>query len=424
MDPRFHRIQALRAALEPVNAEAWLPDGTKSWDRIEKEIRSSDVFVLIVGERYGWIPPVGQGRSVTHLETEAARALSIPILPFLKELSYETDRTSDDAKRRDAFRAEIANYDNGYFIAKFDDAFDLANKVGEAIIRLLTDEFQQNRIRSRVQVASNTTLALTSESEQTVTTSRPALPPRLVDAVKSKQAVLFAGSGISLAAGLPSVAFFAQSLIQVIRKSFPEYGANPVGSAFAGIATDVEGLATGRAGLVDAVLSLIRPPQGLQATPAHLVAVDLFDQIITTNYDMLFEGADQERGNARAVISGEIDGDSIPDRAIVNLHGAANQPNSLILTERDVLLLDRTRPRLWAAVRSLLASKLVVVVGSSLRDPSIVRLFTEVGSSVSGYFVVPEFWETTVMRPRVWNLECIRSDARSFFSALADQRST
>ncbi|APR78832.1 Hypothetical protein A7982_04179 [Minicystis rosea] len=153
------------------------------------------------------------------------------------------------------------------------------------------------------------------------------------------------------------------------------------------------------------------------------MAVDLFDQIITTNYDMLFEGADQKLGNARAVISSEIDGESIPARAIVNLHGSAKQPKSLILTERDVLLLDGSRPRLWRAVRDLLANKLVVVVGSSLRDPSVVRLFTEVGSGMSGYFVVPELWETTIARLRAWNLECIRSDARSFFRALDEQRS-
>ena len=61
-------------------------------------------------------------------------------------------------------------------------------------------------------------------------------------------------------------------------------------------------------------------------------------------------------------------------------------------------------------------------MGSSLRDPSIVRLFTEAGVGVSGYFVVPEFWGTTVARLRAWNLECIKSDAASFFRALTAAR--
>lgn len=408
--------------LEPVNAESWLPDGRKSWERIEREIRSSDIFVLIVGERYGWIPEEGpmsgRGRSVTHLEAEAARDLGLPLLPFLKELSYETDHGSDEAKRRDAFRADVAGWDTGGIIAKFDDAFDLASKVGEAVIALLTDEFQQNRIRARVRVSTTTALSLANEAPSDKPEIPPTLPPRLIRSVANGKAVLFAGSGVSLMAGLPSAAFFAQSLIRTVRRSFPAYEANPVGSAFAGIATDVEGLAAGRAGLIEAVVGLMQPPQGLTPTSAHLKAVELFDQIVTTNYDMLFEEADQARGNARRVISSEIDGESIPDRAIVKLHGSASQPESLVLAEREVLLLDQARPRLWRAVRNLLASKLVVVVGSSLRDPSVVRLFTEAGPDISGYFVVPEFWGTTVTRLRAWNLECIRADAASFFSAI------
>jgi hypothetical protein len=412
--------------IEPVNAEGWLPDGTKSWERIEREIRSSDVFVLIVGERYGWIPDKGPksglGRSVTHLEADEARALGLPVLPFLKELAYETGRRSGEAKRRDAFRAEVGSWDSGHFIAKFDDAFDLAEKVGGAVIGLLTDEFQRGRIRSRVQVVRSSSVALAGDSPAQKPPMIPTLPPRLVEAVANNKAVLFAGSGVSLAAGLPSAAFFAQSLIRIVRSTFPEYEANPVGSAFAGLATDVEGLAGGRAGLVEAVVGLVSPPQGLQPTPAHFMAVDLFDQIVTTNYDTLFEQADRTRGNSRPVLSSEIAGESLPDRAILNLHGSIDQPDSLVLVEREVLLLDQARPRLWRAVRDLLARKLVVVVGSSLRDPSIVRLFTEAGPHVSGYFIVPEFWGTTVARLRGWNLECIGADAESFLKALARER--
>ena len=31
---------------EPVNAEGWLPNGSKSWDRIYQEVLSSHLFVL------------------------------------------------------------------------------------------------------------------------------------------------------------------------------------------------------------------------------------------------------------------------------------------------------------------------------------------------------------------------------------------
>lgn len=407
--------------IEPVNAESWLPDGTKSWERIEKEIRASDVFVLIVGERYGWIPEAGpgsgSGRSVTHLEFEAACRLKLPVLPFLKELSYETEKSSDDAILRDKFRAEITAWDDGQFIAKFEDAFDLADKVGLAVIELLTSRFQREQIRLRAPAVSAAAHDLEGERGRLPPPATPVLPPRLIQAVASRDAVLFAGSGVSLAAGLPSAAFFAQSLVKIVRESVPGYEANPVGSAFAGVATDVEGLA-GRPGLVSAVADLVRSPQGLSPTRAHVAAVKLFNLILTTNYDMLFEEADRLDGSGRLVISSEIDDVALPERAIVNIHGRADTPESLVLTEREILLMDQERPHLWRALRDLLSRKIVVVVGSSLRDPSIVRLFSAAGPSVSGYFVVPEFWETTVARLRGWNLECIRSDADSFFGAL------
>lgn len=403
--------------MDPVNAEGLLPDGGGSWDRISSEIRNCDVVVLISGERYGWIPTKGPksdlGLSVTHLEVKEAESLKIPILPFFKKLDYGADGTSEDAKRRDAFRTEVESWDNtGKFITEYSNILELQAKVGASIIGLLSDRFQQDRISARARTLNHTETA-TAQSQLTATV----LPPYLVEAVKGKKAVLFAGSGMSLNAGLPSAAFFGQKLMHVIREKFPDYEANLVGSALAGIATDVQSV-VGRKGLIRAVEGLVKQPQGLQPSTAHYRALDLFDQVVTTNYDMLFEEAEKMRGGARRVINAEIDVDSIPERAIVNLHGSVSQADSLVLTESEVLLLDKMRPRLWNAVCQLLKSKLVVVLGSSLRDPSIVRLFTEAKPAVPGYFVVPEYWDTTVSRVGGWNLQCLRADAEGFFASL------
>lgn len=61
----------------------------------------------------------------------------------------------------------------------------------------------------------------------------------------------------------------------------------------------------------------------------------------------------------------------------------------------------------------------MLVVGSSLRDPSLIRLFTEVGEQVSGYFVGPGLGKTAAARLSAWNLRCIDSGADPFFAALA-----
>jgi hypothetical protein len=109
---------------EPVNAEGWLTTGTKIWPRILQEIESCDVFVLILGERYGWIPTEGPqsdlGLSVTHLEYRAARDLGIPILPFPKRLSFDTERDSEDAQKRDQFRTEVNEWAEGQYVTEFE----------------------------------------------------------------------------------------------------------------------------------------------------------------------------------------------------------------------------------------------------------------------------------------------------------------
>src|ERR1043165_1420234 len=67
---------------DPVNAESWLPDGSKSWERIASELETSDLFVLLLGESYGWKPTTGPkadlGLSVTEIEYREARDQGIP----------------------------------------------------------------------------------------------------------------------------------------------------------------------------------------------------------------------------------------------------------------------------------------------------------------------------------------------------------
>ncbi|QUE52668.1 SIR2 family protein [Luteolibacter ambystomatis] len=405
--------------IEPVNAEGWTPNGSKSWDRIEPEIESSDIFVLILGASYGWIPDEGPkaslGISVTHLEFTHAQQQRIPVIPFLKRLEYDTDRTSEDSIRRDAFRKEVQNWNGGYFTSEFELAADLATKVGEALVGLLTDEFQKAKVRSRSVVTTKMALAL--DTEPAAPHRPPILPIDLIDAVRHNRAILFAGSGISLAAGLPSASAFAESFIQSIRRSTPGYSANPTGAAFAGIATDLEA-SHGRNYLLDSVVRLIDSPQGIEPTIAHKIAVSLFSKIITTNYDTLFESAAVNQGVSMQVLANELSGE-IAQRSIIKLHGSYDSPESLLLTEREVFMFDRSRSRLWDSVKSELSRNMVIVVGASLHDPSIIRLFSEIGQLLGGYFIAPKLWDSTPERLRPWNLKCIETEADSFMIELS-----
>lgn len=405
---------------EPVNAENLGPSGGNSWQRIQPEIASSDAMILILGERYGWIPQSGPGAeakvSVTELEVLEARKCGIPVLPFVKRLGEDADRTSEDAKKRDEFRKRIKDWDtSGLFVQEFDWAPDLADKAGKALITMLSDTFQTDRISAH----AATVRGLTGrESIIFTSNARLFVPDRLREAVKTGSAMLFAGSGISLSAGLPSAAAFTERFVQLIEEKQPGYSLSPAASAFAATATDLESL-RGRNYVTGAIRTLMHPPQHPAPTPSHEYAVRLFSRIVTTNYDMLFEKALETQGLKTAVVVSEIENDLPTGPVVVKLHGSCDAPGSLMINERDIIFFDRLRPRLWQAVQRLLRELTLVVVGSSVRDPSVLRLFAEAKDRPQGYFIGPRITSADHARLQQLNLECIEASSDDFMAALA-----
>ena len=421
----FERLKSFN--LEPVMAEELPAAAGGIWPTIKKEIGQCDIFILISGSRYGWVPDEGpeaeRELSVTHLELEEARRLGLPILVFQQRPPEDMNRETEDAKRWAQFRESFKDWKDGYFVAKeFWLARELANQAGAAVMNLLFDNFWQQKgrkreeerreleaLRERVRLGE-TSNARSLESELPLDTP-PNIPPDLVDAVASRRAVLFAGAGFSLSAGFPSAQLFAERLKQIVRESAPDYNPDSWSGTPAAVSADFEA-ALGREPLEAAAAELTLLPNVLP-TYAHVMAARLFDYIITTNFDTLFEKA-----GARTVISQEPDDARLPAGAVIKLHGSADVPHSLVLVERDVLTLDTRLPKLWGAVLNLLRTRPVLVVGSSLRDPSIIRLFTEAGENASGYFVAPDISKTAKARLKAWNLDCIDTDADAFFIAL------
>ncbi|MFO1113435.1 MAG: SIR2 family protein [Rhodospirillales bacterium] len=330
-------------------------------------------------------------------------------------LDYDIDRESVDAKQRDAFRKEVQDWDQGIFVAQFNLARDLAEGVGEAVIKLLTDRFLRTKIESRIAEADAVSSLLQQERPHAVGDVQ--VPRLLSAAVTKREAVLFAGAGISAAAGLPSAGVFSSAVARVIRECVPDYGVSPVASMFSAIASDVEAFAS-RELLVHEVKSIVNPPHGLQPTTAHQAAVRLFDLILTSNWDALFERAAEAAGIDLPIIIGEIS-DPLPTRCLVKLHGTPEEPESLMLSEDDILLMDKTRKRLCEEVRSVLKNRILVVIGSSLRDPSIVKLFIEAAPQCQNYFISPSITDASTARLRKWNFTPIVADADSFMKALA-----
>jgi hypothetical protein len=400
--------------LEPVNAEGLMPNGMDSWGRLVPEIESSDLFVLILGESYGWIPDSGPmastGKAVTELEFDVARSTGIPVLVFMKRLDAAASTRTKDARRREAFRAAVGAWDGGWFRADFELANDLADKVGRAVVDCITNRFRAVELGKRRFAKRGPTL------RPTTPVAEPTLPDDLVEAVADRTAVLLLGSGASLQAGLPSAAVFIDAMIARIRQVDMWYEPAASGTLFNAIASDFESV-LGLEALSQLAKDLVDPSYLENTTDAHLAAVRLFDTVLTTNYDILLERA--RDGQDATIIPGEATAKELaaPFR-IIKLHGSIAEPHSLVLTESDLANVETSRPKLWAELQQILSARPLLSVGSSLRDPSLVRLFEACRPKLRGWSVLPEVGLIEQVRLKRWSFQAIHGYADGALTAL------
>lgn len=426
---------------EPVNAEDLLPTGTAVWERLVEEIASCDLFVLILGETYGDIPASGPGsgagKSVTELEFDAAREAGVPVIVFTKRLGYGAPTDTEDARRRDAFRERVRAWEDGLFGGEFDLAVDLADQVGHALVQVLSDNYRTQRLAERrrkrdrsAQPSGELRHSMLPEWDLMLPI-RPALrgpgpeaslPADLVTAVADRSAVLLVGAGVSSGAGLPSAAAFIEAMVERLRDNDRGYRPTASGTQFNAVASDYQAL-LGAQALEELAQHLIDPPYADQPTVAHLLAPILFNTVLTTNYDTLLERAIGDR--PFEVIHREparVDGHAA--HRLFKLHGSIADPASLVMTEDALASLEETRPRVFEEVRRLLAERPLVAIGSSLRDPSLIRLLTESRRQARGWAVLPNESETERRRLSQWGIDLVVGDAEMVLVQLFAQIAT
>jgi 6-phosphogluconolactonase/glucosamine-6-phosphate isomerase/deaminase len=108
------------------------------------QIDDSDIFILIIGERYGYVPkpdptkgsPYDGKISVTHGEFLRARALRKPVLVFVKETARD--------QRETELLLSLGGYFDGATHASFKAASDLRGKLTQALSELLVDLVRHN----------------------------------------------------------------------------------------------------------------------------------------------------------------------------------------------------------------------------------------------------------------------------------------
>lgn len=185
---------------------------------------------------------------------------------------------------------------------------------------------------------------------------------------------LFLGAGTSVPAGAPSWDSLILKLIEkagfepALETSFHKLGAIDQAELLHQELPDTQ--------LGESVASIIKPIK--QPAIAHLLLAALnCESAVTTNYDKLYETA-VKYGNdvVASVLPTDV---PVPGRRwILKMHGDVEKPSSVVLTRSQFLDFTSGSGPAGAVLQSLLLTKHVLIVGTSMTDDNLLRLIHEV----------------------------------------------
>ncbi|WP_233709729.1 SIR2 family protein [Helicobacter salomonis] len=122
-------------------------------------------------------------------------------------------------------------------------------------------------------------------------------------------------------------------------------------------------------------------PSHARPNDLHLEIVKLNPKnLITTNWDNLFEKAINEEGMFFDIIKSDADmGNSTGFSKLIKMHGSLDREN-IVFCDRDYLEYSQNFPLIESYIEGVFSTDLVVLVGYSLSDPNVKQIISWVTS--------------------------------------------
>lgn len=246
------------------------------------------------------------------------------------------------------------------------------------------------------------------------------IPNALISAVRDRQAVLFAGAGLSFGTLGVSAFDLRDAIGALIGNDYPGYDHST--RSLEDVCDEYVAI-NDRIGLVNELAARI--PRNTVPSKGHTAAVESFRFIITTNWDLLFEGAYNGIGQGHQVLSSEGDAPNFnyDQHNLLKIHGSIDHPLTLIATTDDYESYADTHPGLLEKVGDLLNNNTVLFVGYGLRDEHMRRLLATIrrkrGEWDRRAYAVGFFDEVRTKLLGSRNIQVIEADAQEFLPELA-----
>ena len=223
---------------------------------------------------------------------------------------------------------------------------------------------------------------------------------KISEKMRNGQLILWAGSGFSKYAGLPSASQLVQVLLSSVTSEKREVLEKLQDQTLENVSeVFVQLHHKSRKELYGIICNIIAVEPTDLSVHIKLKEIPQLTTIITTNYDKLFEKA---YSNEIYTVIDDVDLPQSNSRRVklYKIHGDIASPETMVITRSDYNEYFRggkDRP-LWSVIRGLIATNSILFVGYSIEDRNIQTILQDIIEALDGshnecYFIAPNIPE-------------------------------
>mgnify|MGYP001643228368 CR=1 FL=1 len=248
----------------------------------------------------------------------------------------------------------------------------------------------------------------------------------LFEAISKGEVVLWAGAGLSLYAGLPSGVRLREILYEGLTPlEKEEVGKN---SDLSHLADEICTLKGNRNYIIQTLKNTFTRDFLSIETHKIISQIPHFRNIITTNYDSLFESV-YGSGKLNVIFSDNhtpyIDAKKVN---LFKIHGDLSNPDSIIITESDYnnfFCKDTEQNTIWSVIKGIIATKSILFIGYGLEDTNIQVIFNKIRNKIGEngkecYFVAPNISTTKSIKLNKANIHPISLTGEKLFEEVIE----
>ena len=247
----------------------------------------------------------------------------------------------------------------------------------------------------------------------------------LFQSISKGEVVLWAGAGLSLYAGLPSGARLREILYEDLTPLEKEEVRK--NSDLSHLADEICKLKGNRNYIIKVLTSTFTKDFSSTETHKIISKIPHFRNIITTNYDRLFENV---YGNKLNLIFSDSHTPYIDDKKVnlFKIHGDLSDPDSIIITKSDYNRFfenDTEQNTIWNIIKGIVATKSILFIGYNLEDSNVEVIFNKIKNKTGKngkecYFVAPNIPPIKSVNLEKANIHPISLTGEKFFEELIE----